>query len=61
LESARELWSVRRYPGDARLLLEAAIAAGQAGAAQPALDWIRTNRLGDARLAPLVAKLTASP
>jgi Tfp pilus assembly protein PilF len=41
LNLARSNFAVQREPADTRLLLECAIAAGNAQAAQPALDWLR--------------------
>jgi len=41
LDLARSNFAVQREPADARILLECAIAAGDAQAAQPALDWLR--------------------
>jgi Tfp pilus assembly protein PilF len=41
LALARSNFAVQREPADARILLECAIAAGNAQAAQPALDWLR--------------------
>ena len=37
---AAEDWMVQREPRDARFLMEAALAAGDAAAAQPALAWM---------------------
>ncbi len=37
---ARSNFAVQREPADARILLECAIAVGDAQAAQPALDWL---------------------
>jgi Tfp pilus assembly protein PilF len=56
-------WSVQREPRDARLLLEAARAAGRPEAAAPVLEFLTRTRLEDARLAPLLADLggRASP
>ena len=41
LDLARSNFATQREPADARILLECAIAAGDAQAAQPALDWLR--------------------
>jgi tetratricopeptide (TPR) repeat protein len=56
---ARANWTVQREPADARILLEAAIAAGQPEAAEPALDWLVANHVQDKRLAALAARLRA--
>ncbi len=53
LRLAQENWSVHREPWDARIFLEAALAAGNPGAARPVLDWLRANRVQDVRLAAL--------
>jgi tetratricopeptide (TPR) repeat protein len=53
LRLALENWSVHREPWDARIFLEAALAAGNPGAARPVLDWLRANRVQDVRLAAL--------
>jgi hypothetical protein len=53
LRLAQENWLVHREPWDARIYLEAALAAGNSGAARPVLDWLRTNRVQDFRLARL--------
>lgn len=46
-------YRVQREPRDARVLLEAAIAAGDAAAAQPARDWLRSSGFEDAHLRQL--------
>ena len=53
LSLAQQNWAVHREPWDARIYLEAALAAGNPGAAQPVLDWLRDNRVQDVRLASL--------
>ena len=53
LRLAQENWAVHRERWDARVYLEAAIAAANAGAARPVLDWLRENRVQDAKLASL--------
>lgn len=58
LALAQENWALQREPWDARLLLEAALAADEPAAAQPVLDWLTTSRLEDIHLQPLVAQLT---
>src|SRR5438093_1005067 len=40
LALAKEYWTLQREPRDARILLEAALAANDRKAAQPALDWL---------------------
>lgn len=53
LRLAAENYRLQREPRDARILLEAALAAKQLAAAQPALDWLRASGYED----PLYAKL----
>jgi hypothetical protein len=53
LRLAQENWAAHREPWDARIYLEAALAAGNPGAARPVLDWLRDNRVQDIRLAAL--------
>lgn len=57
LQLAQANWLVQREPADARILLETALASADPGAAQPALDFVRTNHLEDVRLASLANKL----
>jgi tetratricopeptide (TPR) repeat protein len=45
LELARRNWAAQREPADARILLEAALAANQPAAAQPVLDWLERTGL----------------
>jgi hypothetical protein len=47
----------QREPQDARLLLEAALAAGQPDAAREVLDWLARVKLEDRRLAELSQRL----
>jgi tetratricopeptide (TPR) repeat protein len=56
LRLAAENYKVQREPRDARILLEAAIAAGDAAAAQDARDWLRSSGFEDARLRTLGEK-----
>lgn len=53
LALARENWDVHREPWDARIFLEAALAAGNPAAARPVLAWLREKRLQDVTLARL--------
>jgi tetratricopeptide (TPR) repeat protein len=57
LQLALRNWTVQREPADARLVLEAALAANDARAARPVLDWLRKTRLEDVRLAALAKSL----
>jgi len=53
LNLARENWSVQREPADARLLVEAARAAANPGAAAPVFEFVRHHGTEDAVLAAL--------
>jgi hypothetical protein len=57
LPLAVQNWSVQKEPADARLLIEAALAARDTEAAQPVADFIARTKLDDQRLMPLVARL----
>lgn len=53
LRLARANYQVQREPRDARVLLEAAIAARDSAAAQDVRDWLRTSGFEDKRLRQL--------
>jgi len=57
---AKENWALQREPHDARILLEAALAANDAKAAQPALDWLARSGCEDPYLRQLAARLKTS-
>ena len=52
-------YTIQKEPRDAEVLLRTALAANDAKAAQPALDWLRSSRYEDPRLAAVVAQLVA--
>src|ERR1017187_1887662 len=52
LAAASENWAVQREPDDALVLVAAARAAGNPAAAEPALDFVRSEGLRDARIVP---------
>jgi Tfp pilus assembly protein PilF len=54
---ARENWKVQREPRDARIFLEAAIAAKDAAAAQPVLQWLEDSGIEDVYLVDLGRQL----
>lgn len=54
LDLARRNWAAQREPVDARLVLEAAVAAGDSEAARPVVAWLEESGLEDVRLAGLV-------
>ncbi len=60
LALARANWEVQREPADARILLECALAAGQADAAAPALDWLERNHVEDLRVQKLATQARAA-
>jgi tetratricopeptide (TPR) repeat protein len=57
LQLAQTNWQVQHEPADVRIILESALAAGDASAAQPALEFIRTNHLEDEQLKHLAERL----
>jgi hypothetical protein len=59
LTLARANWDVQREPADARILLEAALAARAPSAAEPVLAWRQTNGVQDHMIDALAAKLRA--
>lgn len=59
LKLAQHNYATQKEPRDAEVLMRAALAANQAKEAQPALDWLRTSRYEDARLATLADALVA--
>ncbi len=61
LQLAQQNFAEQREPADARILLEAALAARQPAAARPVLDWMATNQVESVVLHSLAAKLKALP
>jgi hypothetical protein len=61
LALARHNFGVQREPADARVLLEAALAARDKAAAEPALRWLADSRIEAPRLQALAAQLRALP
>lgn len=56
LELARANWAVQKEPADARVLLEAALAAGQPEAARETAAWLARTHLES----PILARLAAA-
>jgi tetratricopeptide (TPR) repeat protein len=56
LTLAQTNWAIQKEPWDARLLLEAALAAGNRHAARPVIAWLHTNHVEDMRLQQLVVQ-----
>lgn len=50
-------WNVQREPWDARLVLEAALAADDTLAAKPVLDWLARSKTEDKALQRLIERL----
>jgi Tfp pilus assembly protein PilF len=57
LDLALRNWRLQRAPWDARVVLEAALAANQPRAAAPALEFIQQTKLEDPILDPMVKEL----
>ena len=57
LALAQQNWAEQREPADARILLEAALAARDARAAQPVLEWMAASRIESVALQSLADKL----
>jgi Tfp pilus assembly protein PilF len=57
---AQENWRTQREPRDAAILLEAAIAAGNQAAAQPALDWLDESGFEDPAMRRAAAAIKAT-
>lgn len=60
LDLAVSNWEIQREPYDARILLEAAVAAGRRDAAQRVLDWLAQSKHEDPQLTTLAQRLTRS-
>lgn len=61
LKLAGENYAVQREPADARILLEAAVAARNPAAAEPVLAWLRDSHIESRALAALARRLGARP
>ncbi len=61
LALAQENWQAQREPADARILLEAALAAHQPQGAADALHWMERTRIEDSALRALAARLNEIP
>ncbi|EGF32863.1 hypothetical protein IMCC9480_1763 [Oxalobacteraceae bacterium IMCC9480] len=58
LDLALKNWAVQREPRDARIVLEAALAAKKPAAAQPVLTWLTESRIEDRTLLALASQFT---
>ena len=61
LQLAAANYHVQKEPRDLRVLLEAALAAGDAGAAKPGRDWLQSTGFEDARIRTLAAQTLQVP
>jgi tetratricopeptide (TPR) repeat protein len=61
LSIALRNWAVQREPIDARLVLEAALAAGAPTVAQPVIDWLQASSVQHIALERLQARLGEAP
>ena len=61
LALALENWRVQREPADARLVLEAAVAANAPAAAAPVLTWLAETGLEDTQLTGLARQIGEMP
>ncbi len=59
LRLAEENWAVQREPADARILLEAALAANAPRRAQPLLKWLVNARMEDVYLTKIAGHIEA--
>jgi Tfp pilus assembly protein PilF len=59
LALAQKNWAVQKESADMRVLLEAALKAGDKPAAAPVLEWIRNNAVEDVALARLAKQIGA--
>jgi Tfp pilus assembly protein PilF len=57
LALAQQNWTVQKEAADMRVLLEAAVKAGDRQAAAPVLDWVRNNAVEDVALSRLAGQL----
>ena len=54
LKLAQENWLVQKEPADVRILLEAALAAGDAAVFDAVKEWLRSSRLEDVELQRII-------
>jgi hypothetical protein len=57
LRLATESWQAQKEPWDARLVLEAALAAADHRPAEPVLAWLESTRIEDPTLRSLAAQI----
>ncbi len=61
LDSALANWRVQHEAIDARLVLEAALAAGRPAAARPVVEWLDANRIDHVDLQRLASRSRSAP
>jgi Tfp pilus assembly protein PilF len=61
LKLAQENWAIQKEPADARILLEAALAANDPDAAAELRTWLARSKFEDVTLAKLNARVQAHP
>jgi hypothetical protein len=61
LRLAADNYGVQKEPRDARVLLEAAVAAKDKAAARAALDWLKSSGFEEARLRSLAQQVGGAP
>lgn len=61
LKLALQNWAIQKEPRDAEIVLEAALAARDAAAAKPVLEWMAHTGVEDPRLAQLARALGTLP
>ena len=61
LKLALQNWAIQKEPRDAEIVLAAALAARDASAVKPVLDWMARTGLEDPRLAELASALRMLP
>jgi hypothetical protein len=54
LKLAQDNWQVQKEPADVRILLEAALAAGDAAVIDAVKEWLRSSRLEDGELQQII-------
>lgn len=59
LALAQQNWAVQKESADMRVLLEAAVKAGDKAAAAPVLDWVARNKVEDVAVQRLAGRLKA--
>ena len=59
LKLAQDDWTIQHAPEDMRIYLQAALAAGQPAAAQPALDFLKRTRFEDPIVRALAARIAS--